>query len=323
MRPEEVGERCAAVIREVEKAIVGKRAIIEMVLATALCGGHVLFEDYPGLAKTKLAKGVARALGCSFKRVQFTSDLLPADITGTYVLDRATGGFEIRKGPIFTNILLADEINRAPPKTQSALLEAMQESQTTLEGESHALPEPFVVLATQNPIEYEGTYPLPEAQIDRFLVRLRIGYPGKDEEVEILRQRKERKKEEVDLDQILDGAQVLEMRRAVEEVHIDPSLQDYAVEIVRRTRSHSQVEVGASPRGSLALMHLSSALAALGKRDYVIPDDVKGCAVPALAHRIILRPDPWVKGVKPEAIVTGILEEVPVPKVAKDPEGSG
>lgn len=315
MKPEEVGERCAAVIRELEKAIVGKRRVIEMVLAAILCGGHVLFEDYPGLAKTKLAKGMARTLGCGFKRVQFTSDLLPADITGTYVLNRTTGGFELRRGPIFTNILLADEINRAPPKTQSALLEAMQEGQTTLEGESHFLPEPFVVLATQNPIEYEGTYPLPEAQIDRFLVRLRIGYPEKEDEVEILKRRKERRKEEVDLNLILDTEQVLRMRTAVEDVHIDPGIQDYVVELVRSTRSHSQVEVGASPRGSLALMHLSSALAALRKRDYVIPDDVKGCAVPALAHRIILRPDPWVKGVKPEAVVNSILDEVPVPKV--------
>jgi len=315
MKPEEVGRLSATVVAEVEKAVIGKRRTIEMVLASIVCGGHVLFEDYPGLAKTMLAKSVSGALGCSFRRIQFTSDLMPADITGTFVLNRSTGGFELRKGPIFTNILLADEINRAPPKTQSALLEAMQERQTTLEGESHALPAPFVVLATQNPIEYEGTYPLPEAQIDRFFVRLSIGYPDKAQEVEILRRRRERKKEDVDIAKILDTAKVLEMQRAVEDVHMDAALGDYVVEIVRRTRAHGQVEVGASPRGSLAVMRLSSALAALAGRDFVIPDDIKAAAVPALAHRVILKPDPWIKGVRPETVIGNVLDEVPVPKV--------
>jgi len=315
MKPEEVGRLSASVVAEVEKAVIGKRKVIEMVLASIVCGGHVLFEDYPGLAKTMLAKSVSCALGCSFRRIQFTSDLMPADITGTFVLNRSTGGFELRKGPIFTNILLADEINRAPPKTQSALLEAMQERQTTLEGESHALPAPFVVLATQNPIEYEGTYPLPEAQIDRFFVRLSVGYPDKAQEVEILKRRRERKKDDVDIAKVLDTAKVLEMQRAVEDVHMDPALGDYAVEIVRRTRAHGQVEVGASPRGSLAVMRLSSALAALAGRDFVIPDDIKAAAVPALAHRVILKPDPWIKGVRPETVIGNVLDDVPVPKV--------
>ncbi|MBI5000667.1 MAG: MoxR family ATPase [Euryarchaeota archaeon] len=315
MKPDEVGRMSAAVVAEVEKAVIGKRRVIEMVLASIVCGGHVLFEDYPGLAKTMLAKSVSGALGCSFRRIQFTSDLMPADITGTFVLNRSTGGFELRKGPIFTNILLADEINRAPPKTQSALLEAMQERQTTLEGESHPLPAPFVVLATQNPIEYEGTYPLPEAQIDRFFVRLSVGYPDKAQEVEILKRRRERKKDDVDIAKVLDTTKVLEMQRAVEDVHMDPGLGDYAVEIVRRTRAHGQVEVGASPRGSLAVMRLSSALAALAGRDFVIPDDIKAAAVPALAHRVILKPDPWIKGVRPETVIGNVLDEVPVPKV--------
>jgi MoxR-like ATPase len=315
MKVTEVGVVCGRIAGEVEKAIIGKRRVVERVLAAMLCDGHVLFEDYPGLAKTTLAKATAAATGCLFKRVQFTSDLMPADITGTYVLNPKSGGFELRKGPVFTNILLTDEINRAPPKTQSALLEAMQERQVTLEGETHRLPRPFIVLATQNPIEYEGTYPLPEAQIDRFLMRLSIGYPEKAHEIEILQRRKARAKEDVDLARIVDALVLLEMQEAVEGVHADASIQEYCVEIARRTRSHGQVEIGASPRGSLALMRLSCAVAAMAGRDYVLPDDVKAIAIEALAHRIILKPDPWIKGIRPEVVVEKVLEEAPVPKV--------
>jgi MoxR-like ATPase len=315
MNPEDVRNVCGQVMAEVEKAVIGKRRTVERVMAAMLCDGHVLFEDYPGLAKTMLAKSMAAATGCAFKRVQFTSDLMPADITGTYVLDPKTGAFELRRGPIFTNILLADEINRAPPKTQSALLEAMQERQVTLEGESQQLQRPFVVLATQNPIEYEGTYPLPEAQIDRFLMKLGIGYPSREEEVEILARRKARAKEEPDISRVADASRMVEMQACVERVHVDASIEEYCVEIARKTREHGQVEIGASPRGSLALMRLSCAMAAMAGRDYVLPDDVKSITVEALAHRVILKPDPWIKGIKAEVVVQKVLEEVPVPKV--------
>jgi MoxR-like ATPase len=315
MKAEEVKAVCGQVVAEVEKGIIGKRAVVERVMAAMLCDGHVLFEDYPGLAKTMLAKCTAAATGCAFKRVQFTSDLMPADITGTYVLDPKAGTFQLRRGPVFTNVLLADEINRAPPKTQSALLEAMQERQVTLEGESQQLQRPFVVLATQNPIEYEGTYPLPEAQIDRFLMKLTMGYPTRENEVEILKRRKARGKEEPDISKVASAERLLEMQRFVEGVHLDQSLQEYCVDIARKTRGHGQVEIGASPRGSLALMRLSCAIAAMAGRDYVLPDDIKSIAVEALAHRIILKPDPWIKGIKAEVVVQKVLEEVPVPKV--------
>jgi len=262
-----------------------------------------------------MAKSFAAALGCTFKRVQFTPDLLPADITGTYIFDRKASEFVLRKGPVFTNVLLADEINRAPPKTQAALLEAMQERQTTLEGETHALPRPFIVFATQNPIEYEGTYPLPEAQIDRFLMRIDIGYPTREQEKEVLDRRRARKMEEVQIPTVGDPEAVLTMQAAVEEVHVDDDVERYIVEVVARTREHSQVEVGASPRGSLALMKLGRASAALRGRDYVVPDDVKGVAVEALAHRVLLKPDPWIKGVRTASIVREVLAAVPVPKV--------
>lgn len=300
---------------EVGKAIVGKKGVIEKVLITVLSNGHLLFQDVPGLAKTLMAKSFAAALGCKFTRVQFTPDLLPADITGTYIFDRKSSDFVLRKGPVFTNVLLADEINRAPPKTQAALLEAMQEKQTTIEGETFVLPEPFIVLATQNPIEYEGTYPLPEAQIDRFLMRLDIGYPSAGEEKEIIDRRKTRRKDDVDIDRIASPQLVIDMQNAVEGIHVDDGIEEYIVEIVGRTRKHPQVEIGASPRGSLALFKLSKARAAVNGRDYVIPDDVKDIAVPGLAHRLILKPDPWIKGVKTENLVSDILETVPVPKV--------
>lgn len=315
MRIEELTDTVKRLNQEVGKAIVGKRSVLEKVMITILSNGHLLLEDVPGLAKTLMAKSFAASLGCKFTRVQFTPDLLPADITGTHIFDRKSSDFVLRKGPVFTNILLADEINRAPPKTQAALLEAMQEKQTTLEGETFTLPAPFVVLATQNPIEYEGTYPLPEAQIDRFLMRIDIGYPTSKEEKEIIDRRKARRKDDVDIGRIANPELVIEMQSAVEDVHVDDDIEEYIVEIVGRTRKHPQVEIGSSPRGSLALFKLSKARAAIYGRDFVIPDDVKDVAVPGLAHRLILKPDPWIKGVRTESIVSSVLEKVPVPKV--------
>lgn len=315
MRVEELTDTVKRLNQEVGKAIVGKRSVLEKVMITILSDGHLLLEDVPGLAKTLMAKSFAASLGCKFTRVQFTPDLLPADITGTYIFDRKSSDFVLRKGPVFTNILLADEINRAPPKTQAALLEAMQEKQTTLEGETFTLPTPFVVLATQNPIEYEGTYPLPEAQIDRFLMRIDIGYPTSKEEKEIIDRRKARRKDDVDIGRMANPELVTEMQSAVEDVHVDDDIEEYIVEIVGRTRKHPQVEIGSSPRGSLALFKLSKARAAIYGRDFVIPDDVKDVAVPGLAHRLILKPDPWIKGVRTESIVSSVLEKVPVPKV--------
>jgi MoxR-like ATPase len=303
------------VLEEVSKAIVGKQSALETLLLAILCDGHVLVEDYPGLAKTLMAKSFASALGLSFKRIQFTPDLLPADITGAFVLNRKTSEFELRKGPIFTHILLADEVNRAPPRTQSALLEAMQERQVTIENETLRLEKPFIVLATQNPIEYEGTYPLPEAQLDRFLIKLSIGYPLAEEEVEIMERRNQRKTDDVTINKVTQPEEVLQMQNAVEEIHIDQAVERYVVEIVRGTRTHQDVEVGASPRGSLAIMKLSKAKAWLNARGYVIPDDVKAIAVPALSHRLILKPEQWLRGGKTAAIVEEILRKVPVPKV--------
>jgi len=315
VKPADVATAGARIMDQVGTVIVGKRSVLERMLLAILCDGHVLIEDYPGLAKTLMAKCFATALGCTFKRVQFTPDLLPADITGTYVFDRKASEFVLRTGPVFTNVLLADEINRAPPKTQAALLEAMQERQTTLEGQTHALPRPFVVFATQNPIEYEGTYPLPEAQVDRFLMRIDIGYPTRDEEKEILDRRRERRSDDVKIAAAADPEVVLALQAAIEDVHLDDDVERYIVDIVARTREHSQVEVGASPRGSLALMKLGRAQAAIRGRDFVVPDDVKGVAVEALAHRVLLKPDPWIKGVRTAKIVREVLAAVPVPKV--------
>ena len=315
MNPEGVGLEGGKILDQVATAIVGKRNVLEKMLLAILCDGHVLIEDYPGLAKTLMAKSFATALGCAFKRVQFTPDLLPADITGTYIFDRKASEFVLRKGPVFTNVLLADEINRAPPKTQAALLEAMQERQTTLEGETHPLPRPFVVFATQNPIEYEGTYPLPEAQVDRFLMRIDVGYPTREQEKEVLDRRRARKSDDVLIEAVSNPQEVLGLQAAIEDVHVDDDVERYIVEITSRTREHSQVEVGASPRGSLALLKLGRALASLRGRDYVVPDDVKSVAVEALAHRILLKPDPWIKGVRTASIVREVLAAVPVPKV--------
>lgn len=315
MKVEEVSLKGNRVLEEVKKAIVGKDEVLRLILTTILADGHILLEDLPGLAKTLMAKSFARALGVQFTRVQFTPDLLPSDILGVSVFNQKTLEFEFRKGPVFTNVLLADEINRAPPKTQSALLEAMQERQVTVEGNTYVLPKPFIVIATQNPIEQEGTYPLPEAQLDRFLVRLRVGYPLKDEEVEILRRRMARKKEEVDIRPVTTPEEVVEMQRAIEDVYVSDAILEYITDIVTATREDKKdIEIGASPRGSLALLKLSRAYAALDGRDYVIPDDVKKVAVPALSHRLILKRELWYTRVSQESIMKKLLDRVPVPK---------
>ncbi len=315
MKIDEVSKIGKTLIDEVARHIVGKRGVLQKTLVGILANGHILFEDYPGLAKTMMSNCFADALGCDFKRIQFTPDLLPADITGSFIYDRNTGEFKMRKGPIFTNILLADEINRAPPKTQAALLEAMQEKQTTIEGETHMMTPPFIVIATQNPIEYEGTYPLPEAQVDRFMLRLDVGYPTHEHEVEILRRRKDRKMDYIKVNKVTEPKTLLDMQRAVEDVHLDDDIKDYIVKIVQNTRKNSQVEVGCSPRGSLALMKTSMANAAVKGRDYVVPDDVKFLSKEALAHRLVLKPGPAIKGVRPEYIISQILKKVPVPKL--------
>ena len=315
MQLQKVAELSNAVVAEVEQAVVGKGPVLRKMMATILAGGHILLEDYPGLAKTLTANSFAIALGLDFRRIQFTPDLLPGDITGSYVYNRNRGDFELRKGPLFANIVLADEINRASPKTQSALLEAMQEHQVTLEGETLGLPLPFVVIATQNPIEYEGTFPLPEAQLDRFLVKLSIGYPSAQEEQEILSRRRKRRSDDFMLKPIIDGQTLLEMRAAVEEVHVDPDLERYIVELVTATRQHSRVTVGASPRGSLALLKLARAQAALEGRDYVLPDDIKAYVGPALVHRLILNPELWMRAGTADEILTGIVGSVRVPVV--------
>jgi len=312
---ESVAEVGHALLDAVETIIVGKRAVLERVLWSVLADGHLLIEDVPGLAKTLIAKSFADALGLSFRRIQFTPDLLPADITGTHIFDRKTGEFVLRRGPIFTHLLLADEINRAPPKTQSALLEAMQERQATLEGETFRLDRPFFVIATQNPIEHEGTYPLPEAQVDRFLLKIDVGYPTREQEIEILERRRRRGTDDVTLAAITSREEVRALQAAVEEVHVDPAVEGYMVDIVAATRAHNQVEIGASPRGSLALLKASRARAALAGRDFVTPDDVKAVALPALAHRLLLKPDPWIRGVRTTSVVTDVLAQVPVPKV--------
>lgn len=301
------------VLDEINRAVVGKREALEKIMATALAGGHVLLEDFPGLGKTLIARSFARTLGLEFRRIQFTPDLLPADITGGYVYNRASGQFELRQGPVFTQILLADEINRASPKTQSALLEAMQENHVSLEGETLPLPAPFMVLATQNPIEYEGTFPLPEAQLDRFLVRLTLGYPSLEEEQAILQQRRQRQQEEVALNPVLAVGQLLEMRAAVETVYIHPDLEQYIVAVVAETRRDRHVAVGASPRASLALMKLARAQAALAGRDFVVPDDIKMYFHPVLAHRLLLLPEYWMRKKLVGEVIQTALRNVPVP----------
>jgi MoxR-like ATPase len=303
------------VIAEVERAVVGKRALLEMMMASVLAGGHILLEDFPGLGKTLVARSFATALGLDFKRIQFTPDLLPGDITGGYIFNRTKNSFELRKGPLFANIVLADEINRASPKTQSALLEAMQEGQVTIEGETLPLPEPFLVLATQNPIEYEGTFPLPEAQLDRFMLKLKVGYPNMEEEKLILRRRRERKQDEVVLRQITQATQILEMRDAVETIHVDVDLEGYIAALVHATRADRRVAVGASPRGSLAFLKMARANAALEGRDYITPDDIKRYAVPVLGHRVILQPEYWMASQVTGDVIQDSLSKTPVPVV--------
>ena len=315
MTIDQLTEQAERILTEVERAVVGKREALELVLLGMLADGHVLIEDFPGLAKTLIARSFARVTNLDFARIQFTPDLMPADVTGSSIYNQQQGDFEFRPGPIFANILLGDEINRAPPKTQAALLEAMQERQVTIEGQTHLLEPPFLVLATQNPIEYEGTYPLPEAQLDRFMLRMGVGYPSRDDEWEMLDRRQERSQEEVELKQVVDRSTLLEMQQAVEQVHIEESLGYYIVDLVVATRSAPGVQVGASPRGSLALLKLSRGRAALSGRDYVTPDDVKSIAIPALAHRLALKPELWVERLRSDDIVRELLDQVPTPAV--------
>jgi MoxR-like ATPase len=314
MKIGDAGEKCQQVVNQVKKVIVGKEQVLEKVMLAVLANSHILFEDYPGLAKTLMARSFAMSMGCEFSRIQFTPDLLPADITGTYIYNVKTSDFELRRGPVFTNVLLADEINRAPPKTQAALLEAMQERQTTLDGKTHPLTDPFIVIATQNPIEYEGVYPLPEAQLDRFLIRLQLGYPNRVEEVEILKRRMERAQEDVQLEPAANSETILALQKTVEGIHVDDDVLGYVTDIVQATRAQRQIEVGASPRGSLAIFKLARARAVFHGRDYVIPDDVKEVAAPALVHRMIMKAESWVKGVDPHQVVDEILKTIPVPK---------
>ncbi|MCX6036836.1 MAG: MoxR family ATPase [Chloroflexi bacterium] len=309
----ETSNMCQAVISEVEKAIVGKRTVLEIIMASVLAGGHVLLEDYPGLGKTLIAKSFATVLGLDFKRLQFTPDLLPGDITGGYVYNRAENRFDLRRGPIFANIILADEINRASPKTQSALLEAMQEGQVTLEGETLRLPDPFLVLATQNPIEYEGTFPLPEAQLDRFMLKLTVGYPDLVEETEILHRRHIRRQEDVTLVKVTNPKKIVDMRKVVETVHVDEDLETYIATIIQETRHDRHVAVGSSPRGSLAFLRMARAHAALEGRDYILPDDIKRFSIPVLSHRLILQPEYWLTRQVADRVIADIIAKVPVP----------
>ena len=310
-----VGAIASAISAEVQKVIIGKSHVIDNVLVNILSNGNLLFEDYPGLAKTLMTNTFADALGCDFKRVQFTPDLLPADITGTNIYDAKKGEFTFKPGPLFCNLLLADEINRAPPKTQAALLEAMQEKQVTIGTVTHKLPAPFLVMATQNPVEQEGTYPLPEAQLDRFMFKMSVGYPDRADEDEILNRRITRKTDAVDVDVITDPQRVIAMQQACEEVYVDPALRMYMVEVVSRTREDPRVLVGASPRGSQALLKTSRGAAAMRGRDFITPDDVKAVAELALAHRLILKPEHQIKGLEAGEVVQAILREVPVPTV--------
>ena len=300
---------------EVGKVIIGKQENLRRVTVGILSNGNMLLEDFPGLGKTMLSNTFAKALGCKFKRVQFTPDLLPSDIMGTYMYDQKSGEFKLRAGPLFTNILLADEINRAPPKTQAALLEAMEEKQVTIEGITHKLPAPFVVLATQNPIEQEGTYPLPEAQMDRFLMKMSMGYPERAEEKAILARRKIRGKDDHDVEQVTSPKKVVAMQKALETVHVDPAILSYIVELVQRTREDHRVVTGASPRASQSLFKTGRAAAAIAGRDYVTPDDIKGITLQVAAHRIVLKPEAKIRGITGMHILRKILSEVPVPVI--------
>jgi MoxR-like ATPase len=310
---DDVNTHASGVLDEVERSVVGKREALELVLLGFLADGHVLLEDYPGLAKTLIARSFAQVADMEFARIQFTPDLMPGDVTGSSVFNQRESDFEFRPGPIFTNLLLADEINRAPPKTQAALLEAMQERQVTIEGVTHRLAPPFLVIATQNPIEYEGTYPLPEAQLDRFILRTSIGYPARDDEWQVLERRLQRRVDDLELERVIDRDTLLAMQGAIEGVYVSESIGLYMVDLVSATRASARVQVGASPRGTLALLKLSRCRAAMSGRDFVTPEDVKSIAVPALAHRLMLKPELWVQRVTPEDVVQSLLDSVPTP----------
>ena len=313
LAPHDVRAVADRILDQVERAVVGKRDALELVLAGFIADGHVLLEDYPGVAKTLAATSFARATSLSFARIQFTPDLMPADVTGSSFLDARSGAFEFRPGPIFGQLVLADEVNRAPAKTQAALLEAMQERQVTADGATRPLPQPFLVIATQNPIEYEGTYALPEAQLDRFILRTSFGYPAADDEWEMLERRMSRKADEVAIDAVATPDDVLALQRAVEDVFVAPALGRYLVDLVRATRTSTRVLVGASPRGALALLKLTRARAALDGRDFALPDDTKRVAVAALGHRLVLRTEHWVRGVTGDEVVREVLATVPAP----------
>lgn len=300
------------VVSNIEKVIVGKHATVELAVVGLLCQGHLLIEDVPGVGKTMLARSLARSLGCAFSRIQFTPDMLPSDVTGVSIFNQVSREFEFRPGPVMAQVVLADEINRATPKTQAALLEAMEEKTITVDGDTHNLPQPFMVLATQNPIEYEGTFPLPEAQVDRFMLRLRLGYPGVDHEIDILERQQFRHPFET-LEQIVPVEELTQMQKAVKGVYVSPGLKRYIVELVRQSRQHNEVYLGASPRGSLSLFRTAQAQAGIKGRDYVLPDDIKALAVPTLAHRVILGPGARLRDVSAEQIIQEILSNVPVP----------
>ncbi|MFC4336493.1 AAA family ATPase [Salininema proteolyticum] len=311
-----VAELSRTVLDTVGSVVVGHRRPLELVLAGILAGGHTLLEDLPGLGKTLTARCLAQSLGLDFRRLQFTPDLLPADVTGSMLYNQKTGDFHYHKGPVHTQLLLADEINRTPPKTQSALLEAMQEHQVTAEGTTHPLPRPFCVLATANPIESEGTYPLPEAQLDRFLLRVSFGYPDAEEEWTVLSRRIERRREETELPAVVDAPTLVAMQRSLENVKVDDSVGRYMVELTRATRTHAHASVGSSPRGALALLTVSRAVAAMAGRDYVTPEDVKGIAPQALSHRVVLKPELWMNGADASQVVTEVCERVPTPSAS-------
>jgi MoxR-like ATPase len=310
----ETARRCGAILGEVERAIIGQRTALELVLTGILAGSHILLEDLPGLGKTLTARSFARVLGLDFTRIQFTPDLLPSDVVGAPLYDQRTGEMVFRPGPVFTQLLLADEVNRTPPKTQAALLEAMAEGQVSMDGQTRPLPRPFIVLATANPIEYEGTYDLPEAQLDRFGMRLRFGYLNSSDEIAMLRRRLDRATDEVDLRALTSPAELIAMRRSLELVEVAPDLLEYVVSLIGATRANPQIQVGASPRGGLFLVQLARGQAVLRGRDYVIPDDIKAVGVAALGHRITLRPELWVRKISPDDVISRILNSVPVPR---------
>ena len=314
MTPAQTAQRCATVLDELERAVVGQRPALELVLTGILAGSHILLEDLPGLGKTLTARSFARVLGLDFTRIQFTPDLLPSDVTGAPLYDQRSGEMVFRPGPVFTQLLLADEINRTPPKTQAALLEAMGEGQVSVDGQTRPLPSPFIVLATANPIEYEGTYDLPEAQLDRFGMRLRFGYLAAGDEIAMLQRRLDRAADQAELTARSNPAELIAMRRSLEQVEVSPDLLEYVVALIGATRSNAQIQVGASPRGGLFLVQLARGRAVLQGRDYVIPDDLKAVAVPALGHRITLRPELWVRKVSPEDVIARIVTGVALPR---------